>query len=503
MERTSAILDPRGEPFKHANGKPRPQLLDAMVSADRVRRARASYDAERDTVEFQRHWQYADALDADASNSRETRHKLMRRSRHESGSNGYYDGILDTHANMVVGVGPTLRMLTGNRSFNQFVEREFYAWAQRIQLRRKLWCMNHAFNQDGEGMGMLLTNPALLGVQLDFFLIEAEQCQTPFMPFLERGYIDGIKFDEENNIQWYDVLPSHPGSNNQFALTLRPIRVPARDMLHWFKLKRAGGHRGVPTCTSTLNLGASSRRLREATLAANESAADFNILLKTTLDPNALDLREPFDTVSIDKRMMTALPAGYEAFQMRGEFPNATYEGFIRSHISEQARPLSMPYNAAACDSSTYSFASGKLDTLCYRAAIDVERQDCNDLVLDPLFAVWFQEWNLTQFGNFRNVAPTHQWDWPVHPVIDAVAEASAIDTKLKNGTITLRQVFSDAGQDLEDQLSIMAEDYFGEASDENVLKMRQILLRTHYPAAVEPTAAPQPEQEAPQEAVA
>ena len=65
-----------------------------------------------------------------------------------------------------------------------------------------------------------------------------------------------------------------------------------------------------------------------------------------------------------------------------------------------------MPYNAAACDSSTYSFASGKLDTLCYRAALDVERADCNELVLDPLFAAWFREWTII---SGMRIIPTHQ----------------------------------------------------------------------------------------------
>jgi hypothetical protein len=182
----------------------------------------------------------------------------------------------------------------------------------------------------------------------------------------------------------------------------------------------------------------------------------------------------PFTSIETAKRMAMAMPMGWNGTQLRGEHPNAQYSDFHRLQVSETARPLSMPYNAAACDSSTYSFASGKLDTLCYRAALDVERQDCNDLVLDPIFAAWFREWTI--LTDRRDIPPQHQWDWPTHPVIDAVAEANATDTKLKNGTVTLRQVYSDQGQDLEDQLVIMAEDTFGEATDETILKCRQML---------------------------
>ena len=138
------------------------------------------------------------------------------------------------------------------------------------------------------------------------------------------------------------------------------------------------------------------------------------------------------------------------------------------------------PFNVAACDSSTYSFASGKLDTLCYRAAIDVERHDCNDLVLDPLFREWFREWTIV--ADRRDIIPDHQWDWPAHPVIDEVAHANATQTNLQTGVLTLRQAFSDQGMDLEDQLIIKAEDTFGDSSEENVNKVRQILVLNNTP---------------------
>lgn len=503
--RASSILMPDGSNYLHANGKPRPEIA-AFFPVTKNRRASLSYDAARTGTDLDGHWAFADALDADSANNPQVRHRLMQRSRYESGSNGYYAGIVTTHCNMLVGVGPTLRMLTGNRNFNQLVEREFYAWQQRVQFRRKLWCMAYARTGDGETFGILQTNPAFGDrVQLDLMLIEAEQCQSPYLSHNETGYIDGIKYDEHGNVLWYDILPSHPGSNYS-TQTLQPVPVPASQIVHWFKLQRAGAHRGKPDLTSTLNVGASSRRWREATVAAAETAADIAAMLTTKLSPagdGEPDPVAPFTSVEFAKRMLMIAPMGWEASQMKGEHPNAQYEQFHRSLISEQARPLSMPYNAAACDSSTYSFASGKLDTLCYRAALDVERQDCNDLVLDPIFAAWFREWTI--LADRRDLPPTHQWDWPTHPVIDAVQEANAIDTKLKNSTITLRQVFSDAGKDLEDELSIMAEDIFGEATEENIAKARQITVLKNTPQhavqyvaqlmgieAPQPTAPPQ-----------
>jgi len=450
-----------------------------------------SYDAARSGNDHDSHWSFADSNDADSANNRQVRQTLVKRSRYEQGSNGYYAGILATHTNMIVGKGPTLRMLTQNREFNQLVEREFYQWTLDIGLRRKLWAMCHARVQDGETFAILQTNPrAKNRVQLDVTPIETEQCQTPWGEVADRGRVDGIWFDEFNNVLAYDILLEHPGSN-AISVAQEAITVPASQVIHWFKLKRPGAHRGIPDMTPTLNLGASRRRHCEATVAAAETAADIAAMLTSTLpsgsdsEPDPVD---PFSSIQFTKRMLMVAPMGWDAKQMKGEHPNAQYNDFHRSLISEQARPISMPFNAAACDSSTYSFASGKLDTLCYRAELDVERCDCNETTLDRIFAAWFAEWTIV--ADRRDIPPAHQWDWPLHPVIDAVAESNATDTKLKNGSTSLRQVYSDAGKDFEDELSVMAEDFFGEATQENIDKARQILVLKNCPQATLPFVA-------------
>jgi capsid protein len=471
-------------PIGNRSVAPRPAVDAYFVQRSTKRQSAMTFDAARSGTDLDGHWAHADALDSDSANQ-QARQTLVKRSRYETGSNGYYAGIIRSHCDMLVGTGPNLRMLTGNRAFNQLVEREFYQWARDVQLRRKLWCMAHARTQDGEVFAMLIDNPVSRNpVTLDFIPMETEQCQTPMMTFgLNGGYIDGIKFDEYNNIEHYDILPEHPGSNHLYAMTLDPIKVPPQNMLHWFKLERPGGHRGLPDCKSTLNVGASSRRHREATVAAAETAADYAAISTTTHNAagdNEPDPILPFTGVPLQKRTHAFNPMGWDITQMKAEHPNATYESFHRLQISEQARPLSMPYNAAACDSSTYSFASGKLDTLIYRTTLDVERMDCDDLVLDRIFAAWFREWTIV--ANRRDIPPNHQWDWPKHPSIDSEAEERARDTKLKNGTLTMRQAFSDDGMDYEDQLIVSAEDLFGEATDETIAKVRQINVLKNTP---------------------
>ena len=499
-----------GEPLNgKANGHARRDISAYFAPLTRNRRAALSIDAARSGTDLDNHWQFADGLDPDSAYNPGVRATLRKRSRYEQTSNSFYAGIIATHINMLVGTGPTLRMLTGNRNFNQLVERRFYEWQQRTKFRRKLWAMAHAVTADGETFAVLQTNPRFESTDtlLDFQPIEAEQCQSPYGS-IDALRIDGIRTDEFNNIIGYDLLPYHPGGSSQFNFQ-DPITVPASQVVHWFKLARPGAHRGIPAMTAGLNTGAMGRRHREATVAAAETAADIAAMLTSTLGPagdSEPDPVAPFTSVEFAKRMLMIAPMGWDAKQMKGEHPNAQYAEFHRLLISELARGISMPYNAAACDSSTYSFASGKLDTLCYRAALNVERQDCNDLVLDPLFAAWFREWTVLTAN--RDNPPLHQWDWPTHPVIDAVQEATAVDMRLKNGTLSLRQAYSDQGQDFEDQLAVMAEDAFGDASDQSVAKMRQILVLNNTPAqsidfvagilGLQQSVAAQPQEAAP-----
>lgn len=497
MKQRSSILDQFGKPFLRLNGNVRRELADAFEQSilekrQQNRQQHATYDAASQSDEYSNYWAAADAFDADSANSRFVRSTLVRRSRYDVGSNGYSDGIASTYATDLIGSGPTLRMQTGSDGFNRMVELAWFNWCKKIQFRRKLWCTAHAKHVDGEGLGVLRRNSNLKHpVKLDWVLHETEQCQTPYLAYGKPGYIDGIEFDEFGNPVYYDILKYHPGSSHQMAYQSDPERVPAAYVTHWFKMRRPGQHRAVPECASTLNLGASARRWREATVAAAENIADFTLFIKTQFEPDEMDSVSPMSTIDVQKRMITALPAGHDAFQPKAEQPTAGHAEFSKSLINEQARPKSMPYNKAACDSSSYNYASGRLDHQTYYGHLDTDRDDCADCVLDPMFSVWFDHaviaygWLGGNPDAISESAKAHLWDWPKHPVADIGTEANASDTKLKNGTASIASEQIAAGLDPEDEL-IAAATYNGVT----VEQQRQINMLLNLPQHVIPIVA-------------
>lgn len=460
----------------------------------------ASYDAARNETGSERHWQNSDIYDADSANRLEVRQRLRSRSRYEIYNNGYADGIAQTYATDVIGAGPMLRMHTRSKPLNQLIEDVWYDWTRAVQLRRKLWCMAHAKHSDGEAFAHIVRNPRVRHrVKLDIMLIECDQVSTPAHLPWQEGHIDGVQFDRFGNPTFYELLDVHPGNTHTPMWSYEPRVIPANLMAHWFKLRRPGQHRGIPDCTSTLNCGASSRRWREATIAAAETAANLSMLLKTAMQPDEALPLEPLSTIDIEKNMMTALPEGWDALQMKAEHPNSSYEAFMRSHISEMARPKSMPYNKAAADSSSYNYASGRLDHQTYYASLDTDRADCDDMVLSVIFREWFwwamQElnWlggNPAELPNYDMLVDMHDWHWPSHQVADRQAEANADDKELKNGSQTLTGLWHKRGYDFEQEiLPQLAADYGVDIDTMRQLLMASNLNANHQAQAVlEPT---------------
>lgn len=457
------------------------------------RMQRGLYDAAQTPDDLAGYWSAADDFDADSANSRGVRQTLVRRSRYELANNGYADGIAQTYSTDLVGTGPSLRMQTGSTGFNQLVERTWFEWCSAIGFRRKLWCMTHAKHSDGEAFAVIRRNKGVRHrVPLDIVLHETEQCQSHYLKPNEPGRIDGIEFDEFGNPTIYEFLHEHPGGQN---LTFETERIPAQFVLHWFKLRRPGQHRGVPECASTLNFGAVFRRGRNAQLSTWEKISSWTIFLKSMFEPEVAQQVAAMSSVDVAHNMMTALPNSVEPVQLKAEQPGASYVDAHKMWLNEMGRPKNMPLNKVACNSSDYNYASGRLDHQTYYGNLDVDRADCGELVLDRLFDVWF-EFAVRAFGwlggdplAIGSSARAHLWDWPKHRVADIVAEAEASEIRLKTGQTFPHLVFADDGFDFEDELE-KASVAYGVTVDELRQRIFDVLLP---PVQTQPASEQQP----------
>lgn len=417
-----------------------------------VRVIHAKYDAAQTSDDSKRHWAQADALSARTANSLFVRSRLRMRARYEVANNSYAKGIVLTLANDVIGTGPRLQLLTPDVEVNRTIEKAWAAWADEIHLGEKLLTASQCKTTDGEVFALLVTNPALSGpVQLDIRLMEGDQVHTLWLNPADPYQVDGIQFDSAYNPIFYNVMRQHPG--DFVAMPWMFDQIPARSMIHWFRSDRPHQFRGVPDITPALPLFAQLRRYTLATVAAAETAANFAALIQSTMPADDADEEvNPFDTQEIERNLMTFLPAGYTAQQMRAEQPTGTYAEFKREILNEIARCLNMPYNIAACNSSTYNYSSGRLDHQTYYKSLRIERSQVECIILDRLFTAWLDEMSLATDlipdGPSRLAGWPHRWFWDGHAHVDPMKEATAQQIKLDCGMTTYSDEWARVGED-------------------------------------------------------
>jgi len=442
------------------------RLVAAQEVAQRanakLRELRARYDAAQTHIDNRKHWGAADALSANAANAPEIRRTLRNRARYEVSNNSYAQGIGLTLANDCIGTGPRLQVTSGDRSADSALEEIFSEWAEDIDLTGKLHTMRLAKYEDGETFAVMASNPrSEFPVQLDLQLVEAEQVANPF-PTLEPNEADGILFDRFGRALSYQLLSEHPGDRRSMTgFFSQASTIPARSMLHYFLRLRPGQMRGIPEITAALPLFAQLRRYSLAVLAAAEVAADLALVIQSQFPPTDADEADSIPEMStweLEKRMATVLPQGWSLGQAKPEQPTTTYAMAKREYLTEIARCLNVPYNVAACDSSSYNYASGRLDHQVYNKAIRVERARIVRLVLNPLFREFISEASLIegllpQVFRRRGPLPRHRWFWDGSEHVDPEKEANAQGTRLENNTTTLAEEYSSRGLDWEEQV--------------------------------------------------
>ncbi len=423
--------------------------------AGTIKVVRARYDAALDGPDNRKHWSAADHLSADAAMTPEVRKTLRSRARYEVANNSYAKGIVSTLANDVVGTGPRLQLRGPEPAVNAAVEDAFEAWASAVNLADKLRVMRMARAETGEAFAILARNDALPGpIKLDIRLVEADQVANPYHYASGGGAVDGIEYDAFGNPTGYWILHHHPGA--LAALSYEAELTPASSVLHYFKPDRPGQSRGIPDITPALPLFAQLRRYTLAVIQAAETAANFAGVLHTDSPAGGeAEAVEPLDSIELERNAILTLPGGWKLGQVDAKQPTTTYGEFKREILNEIARCINMPFNVAACNSSDYNYASGRLDHQTYYRAIRLDQSQLATTVLEPILRAWMREAILVaglipQGLRAAMESVQHEWFWPGSEHVDPLKEARAIEIRLASNATTLAAEYARQGKDWE-----------------------------------------------------
>jgi hypothetical protein len=487
----------------------------------------ARFDSALTTEDNREHWAMASGLAADAEANPMIRYTLRNRARYEDANNCYCKGVGETIANDFCGTGPRLHIdddrLTDEERDD--VEKKFAAWTVSINLPGKLKTMRKAKRISGEAFSCKVTNPGLKHpVKLDLKAdVEADQVRFVDISLLLSPSVDGIRFDDYGNPVSYHILRIHPG---YWSYATGYVGMPweydvwdASLVYHWFRQDRPGQHRGLPETLPALPLYATLRRYTQATLDAAETGADFAVLLKTAggaaqdfKDGEGDELQHyqlmaPYDSIAMDRRMITTLPAGYDAVQMQPQHPQQQYAAFKKEIVAEIGRCEGVTANVVLGDSSNSNMASGTLDHKLYYGARKIERDEIERLMLNDLlqsfieFGVRLREGE-GDYGQpylpqiLRTIAGSLEftWFWDSNELGDILKVAAANSTALKDGATTLSEIYARRGMSYERAKKHAARDYGC------TIEQFEILVRNSIFASrgTDPIDAPADEADAP-----
>lgn len=452
-----------------------------LPSGGASRRILASYNAASVSPDMLQAFAGSDSLSADAAMRRSARLLIASRARNEFANNSFAYGIVTTLANDTVGRGPKLQLFhpDDDAAYSprqeeklQRRERRFRRWCRQVGMNSLLRCARIAKALDGETFIVMAENlGAKREIQLQPQIFEAECVQSSSWKDQPDAYhrggepveVDGIRFDQWGNPISYRFLTVHPGSAGAFPSEGREI--PAASVLHYANRFRAGQHRGISEMLAALNIFNDLRRYSTAVVLSAEIAARISFIISNDLPAEAYEdsiLRAEDGTVTTALDLQggpasfqdgpfnsLVLPAGYRASQMQPQQPTNNYVTFRDAKIAEAARVFSMPFNVAAGNSSSYNYASGRLDHQVYHKAIQIERTSIEEEILLPLYQAWERRdatLHLQDYKGVEDALPTIMWDGFEH--VDPVKEANAQQTRLASGTTTLAEECAREGKD-------------------------------------------------------
>lgn len=460
----SPIVDSQGVPFERTPMSMRPQ-----------NRVSAHYDGAQTTNANANYWSSVDGMSARAAHSPAVRKTIRERARYEVANNCYAKGMLRTQADYVVGTGPRLQLMTEDKEFNRSVASLFYEYAEYIGLARKLWTMRFSWGVDGESFGQFVNNDASEHpVTLDLMLVETDQITDGYGSWtIDWRRDDGVVVDKFGNIIGYRKLPYHPGDATWFTANSEPQVLQKRDVIHLYRVERPGQLRGVSEIAPALMLYPGLRRWTYAALGAAEKAARIGGIFKSNFTPmdliekggvsatQALSQQpEALDMVSLEADTFLTLPEGWDLHQLEAEQPTSTYAMFKRELVAEIARCLNMPFGIAAADSSTYNFASGKLDLMPFGKSIAIDQLLISEVAATPFFRRWYYEARRipgylptepAAAADSREWCPQHMWQWDGQKIIDP-REAQSKTTLLEAGLTTYAREYAERGYDVDEE---------------------------------------------------
>lgn len=408
----------------------------------------------------QAHWQDAD--DQSVNVWLASQLAIIRsRSTYEARQNGTILGIVNTHADDIVGPdGPTLQVLSDDNAYNEALEEVWREWfaaptykpnisgAAWLKLRvRSLW-------KSGEFLDQIITDPNADGpVSLRLRPIHPRRLATPVDMTGDPNIFMGIRFDSLGRpARYYVSNTAAMGTQSLSVMDFAPI--PPDLIIHEFLAEEEDQARGIPWLNTALQPSADLRDYDDQIQDAARQGADNHELLYTE-HPDARVWTTP-ESTTVERRTIKMAPPGWKPWSHQATMPPVQYPDYRSERQRDFGRPQGMPLLMVRLDSSRHNYSSARLDTQTYGRAVsgiqcwisgtENSYGTLNRLVNAVAAEARFRVSALRK----RPKSVRYKWTWPARPHVDPSKESLAEATSLENRTMSLTDALAARGRSLE-----------------------------------------------------
>lgn len=421
------------------------------------------WDAAKTNRLNSKHWGpvTGSTINVDLSSHLET---LRTRVEFELGNNSDAEGAVNTHIVDVIGEdGPKLQVQSENTEYNEALERIWKKWWAKPDINEQLAGVDilqlwwRSLWSAGEYLAQIIVDDDADGpVKTRLLVLHPRRLATPPLAAGDSTIFMGVKRNELGKPLDYMIL-GPPDRILPGQLPTDYKSIPAKDIIHEFRVLEAGQVRGLPWLVTGLQPIADMRDFDNEVLDAARAAAD-NGAVMTTNHPEA-HFVEVNETTEIERRTLTALPPGYDLKQMVPQQPATGYLDYHDEQLRKVGRPVGMPLMMIKLDSRKHNYSSARFDGQIYERATKTLRAWLARTTLDRLVALVAVEARLKEGFPVAPEDVHYHWNWPAFPHVDPAKEDKAATERLKNTTSTLRDECADRGKDWEDVLDQQAKE--------------------------------------------
>lgn len=404
---------------------------------------------------------------------RPTLETLRNRSRYLVRNEAYATRAIDAYESNVVGSGIMATPKAKTKGRADKFKLEWMDWAESVACdfdsRNNFYGLQGlAMRGIAEGGEMLLrrvwTNES--GSRMPF---QVQLLEGDFLDISKDGettqdggfIVQGVEFSPTGRRRAYWLWDQHPGDQSiSFKKRIESKRVDAKDIIHLFRVERAGQVRGVPWLAPILIRMKDHSDWADATLLRQKLAACFTAFVTDTSGVDTDLGGDSTDGYTLGEKLEPGIIELLKPGQSV-EFANppsaSDFESFSVPQIRAMSAGLGLTYEVLSGDYSRVNFSSGRMGWIEFHR--NIEKWRWQMLIPHMCTGVWKWFCEAAAIMGMGSDPVVSLWTPPRREMIDPVKEVNATKEQIKGGLKSLSEAIRENGYEPEEVMKELAED--------------------------------------------